>query len=327
MLPPAHFANVARCLQRSKLDRMLTLPPQITDGIRGASEPNDLDNAPRRTVTLSVMRDEDTGRLKISILADNDARRLTIATNEQLHEVMLNCYVRHLCFESMEPAVLNSLAPYAHRWLRGGVLIVHPTRFANADAFLRVFDILAVTEGAARIDFEEARLPFHVQPSRFWDTQLFHRVRSLEIISMPENLKVDTVDVARWLNDRPAALAADEKKSLYIYEEELREPVLALYGELRKIFLGATQPAPYTMRIRVHQPVFFSKVFHTLNHPSTGEQLVIQPEVEWNGDVMNPSSSYLIISRASVDALVLALEEMLRVRNMLPRILSMASLG
>lgn len=81
------------------------------------------------------------------------------------------------------------------------------------------------------------------------------------------------------------------------------------------------------MRIRVHQPVFFSKVFHTLNHPSTGEQLVIQPEVEWNGDVMNPSSSYLIISRASVDALVLALEEMLRVRNMLPRILSMASLG
>lgn len=96
MLPPAHFANVARCLQRSKLDRMLTLPPQITDGIRAASEPNDLVSAPRRTVTLDVMRDEDTGRLKISLLTDNGARRLTIDTNEQLQAAMLNCYVRHL---------------------------------------------------------------------------------------------------------------------------------------------------------------------------------------------------------------------------------------
>ncbi|KAH7729762.1 hypothetical protein AAVH_02236 [Aphelenchoides avenae] len=317
MLPPAHFANVARCLQRSKLDRMLTLPPQITDGIRAASEPNDLVSAPRRTVTLAVMRDEDTGRLKISLLTDNGARRLTIDTNEQLQAAMLNCYVRHLCFESMEPAVLDSLAPYAHRWLRGGVLITHPHRFANADAFLRLFDVLAVTEGAARIDFEEAELPFYMESERFWDTQLFHRVRSVEIISMPENMELDNVDIAKWLNDRPVAFAADEKKSLYVYEAELRRPLWELQLMLRMLFVRATVPAPYTMRVRMRQPVYRSQVFSELDHASTGERLVVEPDLRWLGEggIINgePPSLCLIVSRSVVDAaLIVALEEELR---------------
>lgn len=61
----------------------------------------------------------------------------------------------------MEPAVLDSLAPYAHRWLRGGVLITHPHRFANADAFLRLFDVLAVTEGSALL-LTASRRPRHI---------------------------------------------------------------------------------------------------------------------------------------------------------------------
>ncbi|KAH7714445.1 hypothetical protein AAVH_18171 [Aphelenchoides avenae] len=171
----------------------------------------------------------------------------------------------------------------------------------------------------------DGSLPFQPETPSFWDTQRVRHAGSLEFTRVPANLALRAADVARWLNDRPAKLTENEPRLLWIKEADLREPVLALYGKLRELFLAAKEPAPYVMGIKMRQPVYYMHVFTTVYHPSTGERLAVQPEIKGrNGvvsgaDLMDNPSTSLVFSRSIVPRQVLALEEEFRALNLLPQ--------
>lgn len=83
------------------------------------------------------------------------------------------------------------------------------------------------------------------------------------------------------------------------------------------------------MQIKMRRPVYYAQVSSTLDHPTTDERLMVQPEFEfgWENDGVitgaqmldNPSSS-IVVCRMIVRAQDRALEEELRKLDLLPRL-------